>query len=190
MVELRSTTARRSAPQDYTAAQNLLLGLWLFDIWDGAGFNSMYEGEERRFMPRLLIGSCVAALKQRPLSITDAFVVMDAKHGRTAAKYIGLAESQGLLSKVRDPDGDARKTFLVPTRQLERKFCEEMRRIADDTRELIVALVNGYDALPDTGAAEISVRRRKNEANRHTNRLEGSAPFPSRNWSGGYYGPK
>jgi hypothetical protein len=166
------------------------LGLWVFDIWDGAAFSRLYEGEERRFMPRLLLGTCVAALKQRPLTMTDAFIVMDAKHGRTAAKYVALAESQGFLTKVRDSDGDKRKTLLAPTKALLQKFNEEMARLADDTRNLVAALAEDVSGLPETGAAEIEVARRNNGSNRHAARAVANLPFPPRNWSDAYYGPK
>lgn len=185
----RTGTLARVAPKNYTVPQSLLVGLWFFDIWEGAGFCSMFEGEERRFLPRLLVGSCVAAFRQRPLTMTDAFVVMDARHGRTAAKYIGIAESLGYLTRERDPDGDARKTLLIPTDQLQRKFFEEMARMANDAREFIAALAQ-QGGLPENGAAEINVRQRRNEPNRHVSRIDADTPFPPRNWTGAHYGLK
>jgi hypothetical protein len=190
MTAAKSSVTARAAPGDYTNSQSLMLGLWLFDMWDGAGFSSMFQGDERHFMPRLLVGSCIAALKQRPLSITDAFIVMDAKHGRTAAKYIDLAVAEGLLTKIPDPGGDARKILLLPTEQLLRRFRYEMTRIGDDARELVAALAAESDGLPDTGAAEVTVRRKKNEPNRHAVRANGSTSFPGRTWRTGYYGPE
>jgi hypothetical protein len=190
MTAARSSVTARATSGDYTDSQNLMLGLWLFDMWDGAGFNSMFDGDERRFMPRLLVGSCIAALKQRPLSITEAFMVMDARHGRTAAKYIDLAVSEGLLTKIPDPGGDARKILLVPTEQLLRRFRHEMTLVGDDMRDLVAALAAESDGLPDNGAAEITVRRRKNEPNRHAVRASGSTSFPGRAWRTGYYGPE
>jgi hypothetical protein len=189
MAGLKSAVMPRVTPKDYTVRQSLLVGLWFFDIWDNAAFSNMFEGEERKFMPRLLVGCCVAFLKQRVLTTTEAFIVMDAKHGRTAAKYIGIAESLGFLTKERDPDGDARKTLLMPTEQLLRKFFEETGRMANDTREFLVALAQ-ENGLPETGAAEIHVRRRRNEINRHITRIESNPPFPPRNWSGAHYSPK
>jgi hypothetical protein len=177
------SAAAAATATDYNVPQRSLLGLWLFDMWDCAGFSSMYDGEERRYMPRLLVGSCVAKLKQRPLTMTDAFIVMDAKHGKTAAKYVKKAEEQDLIERVRDSSGDKRKTLLMPTKLLLHKFGEEMARVADDARDLIDALVYENPSLPDTGAAEIQIRRKRN-ANRHIQRANANSPFPSRNWSG------
>jgi len=180
--------AARATSNDYTASQRLKLGLWLFDIWECAGFTSMYKDEERRYMSRLLVGSCVADLKQRPLTMTDAFIVMDARHGKTAAKYVAMAESQGLLKRVRDPQGDKRKTLLRPTDELWQKFNEEMARIGNDVRDLIEALADDY-GLPETGAAAVVVKRRKGAYNRHISRAEANPSFPPRNLTGASFGP-
>jgi hypothetical protein len=97
-------------------------------------------------MPRLLVGVCIAHINKHPLSVTDAFTVMDARHGRTASRYISLAESQGLIQKVRDPMGDARKTILVPTERLQRYFAEQMSQVVDAAKQLIAAI----EGVPDS----------------------------------------
>jgi hypothetical protein len=190
MARPKIATVSRAMTGEYTLGQRLLVGRWLFDIWDSAGFSGMYDGEERRFMPRLLVGICVAALKQRPLSMTDAFIVMEAKHGRTAAKYIALAESQDWLRKVRDPSGDARKTLLMPSEKLQEKFSEEMGRLADDVRQLVAALAQEKSGLPETGAAAFNVRRQRTEENRHVARVTADTAFPPRNWSVEHFSSK
>jgi hypothetical protein len=190
MAMTKMATGWRAAAGNYSECQQLLVGLWLFDVWDTFGFTNMFDGEERRFVPRLLVGTCVAAIKKRPLTITDAFVVMDAKHGRTAAKYIGVAETHGFVKRVRDPGGDKRKTVLLPTDKLHEKFVEEVKRVADDARDLMAAMVLDGKGLPKTGAAELTLKPGRNE-NRHSARAEMDAPFPARNWSvSSYTGPK
>lgn len=177
---------RRSASQtDYDPVQRLILALFIFDIWDGAGFAGMFDGDGRRFMPRLLVGSCIAAMKERPMSITEAFAVMDTTHGRTANKYIDVAQDLGFLKKEADPDGDGRKQVLVPTRLLKEKFGAEMARIGDDMRELIAALLHGGDGLPTTGAPNLSLIGPYKNANRHTDRVESRAHLPMRREIGG-----
>jgi hypothetical protein len=186
----KMATSWRAAASNYSERQQLMVGLWLFDVWDTFGFAGMFDGEERRFVPRLLIGICVAAIKKRPLTITDAFIVMDAKHGRTAAKYISVAETHGLVKRVRDPEGDRRKTVLLPTEKLNEKFVEEVRRVADDARDLMAAMILDDKGLPRTGAAELTLRPGRN-GNRHTVRRESDAPFPARSWSvSNYAAPK
>jgi hypothetical protein len=180
MVEAKRATLRASS--GYTADDRLMVGLWLFNLWDSAGFGNMYGDEERRYMPRLLVGICIAALKERPLTITEAFVVMDAKHGKTAAKYVGLAESQGLLARVRDPEGDKRKTLLMPTEVLVRMFNDEMARIADDARELV-------EAFAGKGAAA-AADRRKDAPGRHAARANANGPFSLRNRNGTFFRPR
>lgn len=168
----------RKPTKRYDDLQSLMMGFWIFDIWNGAGFASAFEGDGRRFMPRLLIGSCLAEMKQRPISITEAFVVMDTKHGRTAAKYISEAEKLGLITKRRDPDGDKRKEYLLPTELLKTKFQEEMARTADDMRELFKSLVQR--GLPETGHPDFMLKSQDNEDTRHNVRAEGPAHMPSR----------
>lgn len=190
MAVARTAARWRAASDRYSEHQQLLVGLWLFDVWDALGFCAMFEGEERRFVPRLLVGTCVADLKKRPLTVTDAFIVMDAKHGRTAAKYIGVAESYGLIARVRDPAGDKRKTVLLPTDALRKKFVDEMSRVADDARNFLAALLHERSSLPKTGAADFVLKPGRNELNRRIARIDASVAFPARNWSASYLSPK
>jgi hypothetical protein len=163
-----------------TDSQSLVLAHWVFDFWDQAGFAGMYDGEARRFMPRLLLAVCMAELKGQPFTMSDAFIAMDAKHGRTLAKYVDLAIASGFITRVSDPSGDKRKTHLRPTVELLTRFHLEMERIAGEVVEVLAALGEGDQKLPETHAAKLAVERRNDEFNRHLARLGADDRFPSR----------
>lgn len=188
MVAKPSGLLSRSGRNDYSPSQRLILAFWLFDLWDRLGFGSSFEGDGKRYMQRLLIGCCIAAMKGRPMSVTEAFDVMDAKHGRTANKYIDAAESRGLIKKGNDPDGDLRKTVLVPTETLQKNFNLEIARLGDDMREVAAALLQEGN-LPDTGAPDLALKVRRNPRNRHGERADSTLHIPVRGggWGVGVY---
>jgi hypothetical protein len=161
----------RLSANDYTKRQRWMTAMWLFDWLAKPPFSGRYEGEARYYMPRLLLGVCVAHLAERPLTMRAAFVAMDANHGKTAAKYVEQAEEERWIERSFDPN-DKRKVVLVPTGELLKWFDMEMAGLIDDCRNLIGALARDADdcTLPDTGAAKFRVQGKISDDNRHRRR--------------------
>jgi hypothetical protein len=161
----------RLAPNDYTDRQRWMTAMWFFDWLAEPPFSGSYQGEARYYMPRLLLGACIAHLAERPLTMRAAFVVMDANHGLTAAKYVEQAEQEGWLERSRD-SRDKRKVVLTATRNLLNRFNKEMTGLIDDLRNLIEAVARESEdcKLPETGAAELKVYGKRNDENRHWRR--------------------
>lgn len=85
------------------------------------------KGEERRFLPSLLLGLYEANLRGDSLTKRQACATMHADPTTSGPKYIALAKEKGLLTIELKPPRDRRKDFLHPTEGLKELIRAEIR---------------------------------------------------------------
>lgn len=100
------------------------------DIYKRDWFGGIFQKSEEPFMVRLLIGMFVAFREGLLTSKRQALGYMNAVDGRTSQRYIGLAESHGLVTVVQAPT-DKRRDLLVPTESFHRLMAVELATLTD-----------------------------------------------------------
>lgn len=145
----RRAVERLRAAAGYTDFQLAVVGAHATALLNRNWFQGIFEPDAQPYMARLLIGVYLCQKEGFLPTKKQALEFMNATHGKTSQRYIGLAQAKGLVT-VTQSKLDQRVDYLRPTEKLLDIVRSELAELANDLRFAMDGLVHGD--LPSNGA--------------------------------------
>jgi tetratricopeptide (TPR) repeat protein len=152
----------------YSSYQLAVTGDYISRLLTRNWFDGLFDNAAQPYMARLLLGVVLCSESGMLATKRQALRYMNAAHGKTAQRYIRLAQEKGLLT-VSQSTIDQRVDLLCPTEALLRLVMRELTKATHELRFAAQALMSEVQIIGDSNLPPLSA---EDEENPFTNPAE------------------